>query len=38
LGMPIHYPLYPSPVGAPLGVQKGKFAGTCAAVEAIADT
>jgi len=35
LGMPIHYP---SPVGAHLGVQKGKLARTCAAVEALADT
>jgi len=30
--------LYPSPVGAHLGTLKGKFARTCAAVVALADT
>jgi len=38
LGLPIHDPLYPSPVGAHLGALKGKFARTCAAVAALADT
>jgi len=38
LGVPIHCPLYPSPVGAHLGALKGKFARTCAAVAALADT
>jgi len=37
-GVPIHSPLYHSPVGAHLGALKGKFAGTCAAVAALADT
>jgi len=38
LGEPIHSPLYQSPVGAHLGALKGKFARTCAAVAALADT
>jgi len=38
LGVPIHCPLYPSPVGAHLGTLKGNFARTCAAVAALADT
>jgi len=38
LGVPIHAPLYPSPLGAHLGALKGKFARTCAAVAALADT
>jgi len=38
LGVPIHCPLYPSPVGAHLRTLKGKFAGTRAAVAALADT
>jgi len=36
--VPIHSPLYHSPVGAHLGALKGKFARTCAAVGALADT
>jgi len=38
LGVPIHSPLYHSPVGPHLGTLKGKFASTCAAVAALADT
>jgi len=38
LGVPIHSPLYPSPVGTHLGALKGKFARTCGAVAALADT
>jgi len=38
LGVPIHSPLYHSPVGAHLDTLKGKFARTCAAVAAVADT
>jgi len=38
LGVPIHSPLYPSTVGAHLGALKGRFARTCAAVAALADT
>jgi len=38
LGVPIHSPLYHSPVVAHLGAPKGKFARTCAAVAALADT
>jgi len=38
LGVPIHSPLYHAPVGAHLGTLKGKFARTCAAVAALADT
>jgi len=38
LGEPIHSPLYHSPVGTHLGVLKRKFARTCAAVAALADT
>jgi len=38
LRLPIHCPLYPSPVGAHLGELKGKFARTCAAVAALTDT
>jgi len=38
LGVPIHSPLYHAPVGAHLGALKGKFARTCAAVAALADT
>jgi len=38
LGVPIHSPRYHSPVGAHLGALKGKFAPTCAAVAALAET
>jgi len=38
VGVPIHSPLYPSPVGTHLGALKGKFARTCAAITALADT
>jgi len=38
LGVPIHSPLYHAPVGAHLGTLKWKFARTCAAVAALADT
>jgi len=38
LGVQIHSPLYSSPVGTHLGTMKGKFARTCAAVAALADT
>jgi len=38
LGVPIHCPLYHSPVGTHLGTLKGKFARTCSAVAALADT
>jgi len=38
LGVPIHSPLYHSPVGAHLGTLKRTFARTCAAVAALADT
>jgi len=38
LGVQIHSPLYYSPVGAHLGTLKGKFASTCAAVSALADS
>jgi len=38
LGVPIQSPLYHSPVGTHLGTLKGKFARTCAAVAAFADT
>jgi len=38
LGVPIHSPVYHSPVGTHLGTLKGKFARTCAAVAALADT
>jgi len=38
LGVPIHSPLYPSPERTHLGTLKGKFARTCAAVAALADT
>jgi len=38
LGVPIHSHLYHSPVGAHLGALEGKFARTCAAVAALADT
>jgi len=38
LGVPIHSPLYHSPVRAHLGALKEKFAHTCAAVAALADT
>jgi len=36
--VPIHSPLYHSPVGTHLGTINGKFARTCAAVAALADT
>jgi len=36
--VPIHCPLYLSQVGAHLGALKGRFARTCAAVAALADT
>jgi len=36
--VPIHSPLYHSPVGTHLGTLKGKFARTCAAMAALADT
>jgi len=38
LGVPIHSPLYHSPVGTQLGTLKGKLDRTCAAVAALADT
>jgi len=38
LGVPIHAPLSHSPLGTHLGTLKGKFARTCAAVAALADT
>jgi len=38
LGVPIHSLLHPSPVGTHLGALKGKFARTCAALAALADT
>jgi len=38
LGVPIHSPIYHAPVGTQLGAMKGKFARTCAAVAALADT
>jgi len=38
LGVVIHSPLYHAPVGTHLGTLKGKFARTCAAVAALADT
>jgi len=38
LGVPINSPLYPSPVGARRGAKIRKFARTCAAVAALADT
>jgi len=38
LGVPNHSPLYHAPVGTNLGTLKGKFARTCAAVAALADT
>jgi len=38
LGVPIHYPVYHASVGTHLGALKGKFACTCAAVSALADT
>jgi len=38
LGVPIHSPLYHAPVGAHLRTLEGKFARTCAAVAALADT
>jgi len=38
LGSPIHSSPYHSPLGAHMGTLKGKFARTCAAVEALADT
>jgi len=38
LGVPIRSPLYHSPVGAHLDTLKGKFARTCAAIAALADT
>jgi len=38
LGVPIHAPLYPSPVQDHLGALKGKFARTCRAVAALVDT
>jgi len=37
-GVPIHAPLYPSPVEAHLGALKGRFARTCVAVATLADT
>jgi len=38
LGVPIHSPLYPSPVGTHLGTLNAKFARTCAAVAALPET
>jgi len=38
LRVPIHSPLYHSPVGPHLGTLKGNFARTCAPVAALADT
>jgi len=38
LGVPIHSPLYHAPLGTHLGTLKGKFARTCAAMAALADT
>jgi len=38
LGVPIQSDLYHSPVGVHLGTLKGKFARTCAALAALADT
>jgi len=38
LGIQIHSPLYQAPVGTQLRTLKGKFARTCAAVAALADT
>jgi len=38
LGVPIHSPLYPSPVGTLLGTLNVRFARTCAAAAALADT
>jgi len=38
LGVPIHSLLFPSPVVAHLGALKGRFARTCAAVAALANT
>jgi len=38
LRVPVPSPLYPSPVGTHLGALNGKFARTCAAVAALADT
>jgi len=38
LGVPIHSLLYHAPLGTHLGTRKGKFASTCAALAALADT
>jgi len=38
LGVPIHSPLYHSPLGTQLGTLKNKFSRTCAAVAALADS